>query len=64
MRFPINLDHQPLFDAAKVDRVGRDGMFPAKFPSLDLPIAKPLPNRRGKLIRHLTLVVSEIDRSL
>jgi hypothetical protein len=63
MNFPINLDHQPLFDAAKVDRVGRDGMFPAKFPSLDLPIAKPLPNRRGKLMRHLTLVAGEIDRS-
>jgi hypothetical protein len=39
-------------------------MFPAKFLSVDLPIAKPLLNRRGKLIRHLTLVVSEIDRSL
>jgi hypothetical protein len=39
-------------------------MFPAKFPSLDLPIAKPLPNRRGKLIRHLTLVAGEFDRSL
>jgi hypothetical protein len=38
-------------------------MFPAKFPSLDLPIAKPLPNRRGKLMRHLTLVAGEIDRS-
>jgi hypothetical protein len=39
-------------------------MFPAKFSSLDLPIAKPLPNRRGKLIRHLTLITGEFDRSL
>jgi hypothetical protein len=38
-------------------------MLPAKFLSVDLPIAKPLPNRRGKFICHLTLVAGEIDRS-
>jgi hypothetical protein len=39
-------------------------MLPAKFLSVDLPIAKPLPNRRGKLICHLTLITGEFDRCL
>jgi hypothetical protein len=64
MWFAIDLDHQPVLHTAKVDRVGRDRMLPAKFPSLDLPIAEPLPNRRGKFIRHLTLITGEFDRSL
>jgi hypothetical protein len=62
MRSTIDFDNQFQFQAAEVDREGRDGDFAPKFLLGDLSVPHPMPHRMCELVCGLSLLPSKSDR--